>query len=94
MRTTVSIDDHLIKQLKQAALSAGVLLRQIINTALRLGLSQMQEPVSKGRRYRLKTFSMGRPKVMLDKALALSSLLEDEEIAGKRGLENERGSNS
>jgi hypothetical protein len=29
---------------------------------------------------------MGRPEIMLDKALALSSLLEDEELARKLAL--------
>ena len=85
MRTTLTIDDHLIRQLKQTAHGADVPLKQVVNTALRIGLEQMQHPRAK-RCYRTKTFAMGRPEMLLDKALGLSSALEDEELARKLAL--------
>jgi hypothetical protein len=85
MRTTLTIDDHLVRQLKQTAQGAGTSFKQVVNMASRIGLDQMQRPTKK-RHYRVKTFAMGRPVMVLDKALALSSALEDEEVARKLAL--------
>jgi hypothetical protein len=85
MRTTLTIDDHLMRQLKQMARDAETPLKKVVNTALSLGLEQMQRPRAR-RRYRTKTFALGRPEMLLDKALAVSSALEDEELARKLAL--------
>jgi hypothetical protein len=85
MRTTLTIDDHLMRQLKQMARDAGIPLKMVVNTPLSLGLERMQRPRAR-RRYRMKTFALGRPEVLLDKALAISSALEDEDTARKLAL--------
>jgi hypothetical protein len=65
MRTTLTIDDHLMRQLKQMARDAETPLKKVVNTALSLGLEQMQRPRAR-RRYRTKTFALGRPEMLLD----------------------------
>lgn len=79
MRTTVRIDDDLMRELKQRAHQENVSLSHLINRELRRGLAS----TSKGkvrRRYREKTFALGSPTVNLDKALSLAAALEDEEV--------------
>lgn len=86
MRTTLTIEDDLIAELKAAAMRNGLSLKEIVNRALRAGLGTLSNPPVK-RRYRCKTYPMGQPSAMnLDKALALAAVLEDEEIVRKLAL--------
>ena len=83
MRTTLSIDDALMRQLRQKALETGKPFKQVVNETLRAGLEQ---PVATSRpRYVCPSFSMGEPRwpVNLDKALDLAAELEDEELMAK-----------
>jgi hypothetical protein len=85
VRTTLTIDDDLLRALRAAARSAGIPLRRVVNQALRQGLEQLGKKRPR-RRYRCPTFSMGSvasPGFDLDKALAMASALEDEEVARK-----------
>jgi hypothetical protein len=80
MRTTLTIDDGLLRQLRQKALDSGKPFKQVVNETLRAGLEQ---PAGAARpRYVCPSYSMGQPRwpVDLDKALALAAELEDEEI--------------
>lgn len=83
MRTTLTIDDALLRQLRQKALDTGKPFKQVVNDTLRAGLSQAASPPREP--YRCPSFSMGQPRwpVNLDKALALAAELEDEEIVAK-----------
>ncbi|MEX1323705.1 MAG: hypothetical protein AB1Z21_05840 [Synechococcaceae cyanobacterium] len=57
MCTTLTIDDALLRQLRQKALDTGKPFKQVVNEALRAGLSQ---PVSPRREpYRCPSFSIG-----------------------------------
>ena len=86
MRTTLTIDDHLMRELKEYAHCQGVPLKGAVNQALRLGLGCLGKP-SPQRRYKCRTFAMGDPAgVSLDKALALAAALEDEETVRKLAL--------
>ena len=86
MRTTLTIEDALLKRLKAAAVEQGISLREFIDRTLRLGL-QRSHPTERKTPYRCPTFSMGAAAVpSLDKALALSSNLEDDEILRKLEL--------
>ncbi len=80
MRTTVRIDDDLMLQLKQRAHREGTSLTKLLNRLLRRGFSAAGKEDGPVEEYREKTFSMGAPKVNLDKALALAALMEDEEV--------------
>ena len=79
MRTTLNIDDDLVRQLKQVAHKSRTPLRQLVNAALRRGLTSLQ-PTRSTQRYVCPTFNMGKPVVNLDKALALAASLEDNEV--------------
>ena len=79
MRTTLNIDDDLLRQLKQQAATTRVPLRRLVNSALRKMLTKHQ-PTRAPAGYKCPTFPMGAPKLRLDKALALAARLEDAEV--------------
>jgi plasmid stability protein len=81
MRTTISLDDTLARELQRRAADSGRSFKDVVNETLLRGLSE-----SGGRkRYRLRTVSLGGSVegVDLTKALALAGALEDEETARK-----------
>jgi hypothetical protein len=83
MRTTVEIDDDLIKRLREQAHRDGTSLREKLNAALHKGLSAGGR-VRTSRRYKCPSLAMGHPvapTIDLDKALAISGALEDAEVA-------------
>ncbi len=77
MRTTITIDDHLLAQLKQRAAATGRTVSQIIEDAVRQSL-QRTENESKPRFAVLSTFDSGgvQPGVDLDNNAALLDLME------------------
>jgi hypothetical protein len=86
MRTTLTIDDHLARALRDLAHRSGKPFKQVVNETLRAGLSG----AGAGRRkpYRVEPAALGGvlPGVNLDKALALADAIEDQELAAKIGL--------
>ena len=85
MRTTLTIDDQLMRELKERAQREGVPLKQVVNQTIRRGLEV--ETRSKGKPYRARTYAMGRPLVPShDKSLQIAAALEDEEMARKLAL--------
>jgi len=79
MRTTLTIDDGLLRQLRQRALDSGKPFKQVVNETLQAGLRQ---PAAAPRKpYVCPTFSIGAlaPGVDLNKANQLAAALEDEE---------------
>ncbi len=86
MRTTLTIDDDLLRELKHKALNVGLPLKEIVNKALRAGLQDIDKP-KPYKPYKCKTFSLGYPpRADLDHALDLAEHLESEEIARKLSL--------
>ena len=80
MRTTLTIDDGLLRQLRQKALDTGKPFKQVVNDTLRAGL---EKPVAATRpRYVCPTFSTGplAPGVDLTKANALAAAMEDDDL--------------
>ena len=57
-----------------------------VHRTLRAGLDRPRSDGSRTRPFVQKTVAMGRPKVDLDKALALAARLEDEEVVRKQTL--------
>ena len=84
MRTTLTIEDSLAKELKKAAHKSGKSFKAVVNEALRVGLRAKQSP-PKAKPYRVKSCAMGgpHPGINLDKALRLADEIENEEIARK-----------
>ncbi len=87
MRTTLTLDDQLAKELKEVAHRAGKPFKQVVNETLRNGLCPKHARMV-AKPYRLATISLGgvRAGVNLDKALSLADAIEDEEIARKLEL--------
>ena len=83
MRTTVRIDEDLMRDLKEQSQQQGLSLTRFINRVLRQGMSVVRQAGRSPRPYREKTFSMGQPRVDLTKALALAAALEDGELREK-----------
>ena len=80
MRTTLTIDDGL---LRQKALDSGKPFKQVVNETLRAGLAQ---PAPRPRQpYRCPTFSVGAlaPGVDLSKATLLAAQLDDDALIDK-----------
>ncbi len=80
MRTTLTIDDTLLRQLRQKALDSGKPFKQVVNDTLRAGLKQPAAPQREP--YRCPSFSIGAlaPGVDLTKANQLAAALEDEAL--------------
>lgn len=80
MRTTVRIDDDLMRELKHRAEQTKLSLTRLLNQVLRQGLAA---PPKKRAPFHQKTYDLGVPLVNLDKALSLAFEWEDEEIMRK-----------
>jgi len=76
MRTTITIDDHLLAQVKQRAAATGRTVSQTIEDAVRESL--LREDERPRHRVKLKTWHGGRPLpgVDLDDNAALLDLME------------------
>lgn len=86
VRTTLTLDDDLAKQLKARAHALGTSFKQVVNATLRAGLAS--GPGVPRRPYKLRPASMGAPAGGIDlrKALQLADALEDAEIEHELGL--------
>ncbi len=84
MRTTLTIDDHTDRKLKEIAHRTGKSYKEVVNETLRAGL-QATGVREKATPYKLKPAAMGQVAAGfdLDKALQLADGLEDEEIVHK-----------
>ena len=84
MRTTLTIEERLARDLKEIAHRTGKPFKQVVNETLHAGLDAGKSG-RRTRRYRLRPASMGKPLpgIDLDKALQLADFLEDLEIARK-----------
>jgi hypothetical protein len=83
MRTTVQIDDDLLRTLKEQAHREGTSLAKLINRVLHHGVNALRVENKSSRPYREKTFRMGEACAPLDKALSLAAAMEDEEVREK-----------
>jgi hypothetical protein len=83
MRTTLTLDEDLAEALKEKAFRSGASFKQVVNEAIRSGLSG--DPLPRAEPYELEPAALGgvRPGHDLDRALELADDLEDREIARK-----------
>jgi hypothetical protein len=83
MRTTVRIDEHLLREAKRAAAERGTTLTAIIEDALREALARRGATSSAERfGFELPTFGRGsrlQPSVDLDDSAALLDLMEQDD---------------
>jgi hypothetical protein len=83
MRTTIRIDDDLLLSLKEQARQEKSPLNRVVNRMLRRGLEAARGRGTRSARYREKAHAMGEPQFNLDRALALSAALDDEQVLAK-----------
>lgn len=83
MRTTVRIEEDLLRDLKKRASAEKASLTDTLNEMIRRGLRVEEAQAKKKRRFRQKTYDMGEPLVDISKALTLAGQLEDEETLRK-----------
>jgi hypothetical protein len=77
MRTTVTLDPDVQRLLKDAEHRSGRPFKQVLNDAVRSGLSRTN---AKAVPFKQPVFSLGRAKVDLTKANALAAELEDQDL--------------
>jgi antitoxin component of RelBE/YafQ-DinJ toxin-antitoxin module len=82
MRTTLRIDDDLLRELKTRAATEGLSLSDLVNLVLRQSVAAPPRP---RRPFRQKTHNLGRPAFDVTKANAVAADLEDEAILRKVG---------
>ena len=86
MRTTLTIDDDLVRELREKAHKTASPFKEVVNKAIRAGLEHIDKP-KQIKPYKCKTYSLGYPpSADLDHALNLADHLESEEIARKLSL--------
>lgn len=85
MRTTLTLDESLARELKKRAAASGRPFKDVVNEAIARGLAG---GTARSKRYRLRAVSLGGPQegVDLTKAVRLAAALEDEEWARKLAL--------
>ncbi len=89
MRTTVDIEDPLLKRLRAEAQRRGVSFKALLSGIIRRALDEGATGGPRGSaRYRSPTFSMGTPAAHFDpnKALRVAAAAEDEEAARELSL--------
>lgn len=82
MRTTLTIDDEVARQLRRVVHRSGKSFKAVVNEALRAGMVD-DRVVTTARPYRLNPVSLGGVVGPYDlvKALQVADALEDEEVA-------------
>ena len=86
MRTTLTIDDRIAKALKDLAHRSNRPFKDVVNEILRAGLTAKGTPEAKPYVVRPAALGGPMPGINLDKALALSDAIEDQELAAKMQL--------
>lgn len=83
MRTTMIIDDDLLRQAKKRAAETGVSVSEVVNRALREALVERKTPASLPP-FRMVTFGRGQPQVSHQPADFVGTA-EEEDVAALRG---------
>ena len=78
MRTTLAIDDDILRELKRLAKERNASLTNVANSLLRLGLADEAEAARQPTPYREVVVDLGPPHVNLDEALEIAARIEDE----------------
>ena len=77
MRTTISLHESTFKKVKELSRKMNTTLGDIITELLNIGLNKKRAQLKKPKKkFILKTFSLGKPKVPLEDKEALYALLD------------------
>ncbi len=83
MRTTIRLDDDLLREIKERAGEENASLTHVVNHVLRMGLRAMKTKRHQIPRFVEKTYDLGVPRGDMDRALQIAADLEDQEILRK-----------
>lgn len=83
MRTTITLEVDVAARLRELAHRSGISFKQAVNDTVREGLSS--SAVLRAEPFVQPSFSLGRVRVDLTKALSLATDLEDQELVAKLG---------
>jgi hypothetical protein len=83
MRTTITLEVDVATRLREFAHRSGISFKQAVNDAVREGLSS--PATLRAEPFVQPTYSLGRVRVDLTKALSLAADLEDQELVAKLG---------
>lgn len=83
MRTTITLEVDVAARLREFAHRSGISFKQAVNDAVREGLSS--PAVLRAEPFVQPTYSLGRVRVDLTKALSLATDLEDQDLVAKLG---------
>lgn len=78
MRTTLAIEDDILRELKRLAKERNASLTNVANSLLRLGLADEAEAARRPTPYREVVVDLGPPHMNLDQALEIAVRIEDE----------------
>jgi hypothetical protein len=81
MRTTLTLDPDVHALLRKLMRERGLSFKKAVNLAIRAGLASGSEAAAQ-----TPTFTLGVPRVPLERALRLAGELEDEELIRKLAL--------
>jgi hypothetical protein len=81
MRTTLTIDDDLAVQIEALRRKGGRRFREVVNEALRRGLSAMESPRKSQRSFKTRVFDAGAARLPnLDNVAEVLAVIEGEEF--------------
>jgi hypothetical protein len=84
MRTTLTLDDDVARELRKAARSSGRSFKEVVNAALRRGLASGETPPRRLPRFQVEARSCGfRPGVDIYRLNRLSDEIETEDLERK-----------
>lgn len=86
MRTTITLEDNLYKEIKNISYSRNISVKMAINLVLAAGLSYIKSR-PEGQEYNQQTFSLGKPYSEYDLIKALEAASDLEVAETKRKLE-------
>ena len=77
MRTTLTIDDDVAAALERLRKQRDVSLKQIVNEALRKGISELNQRPKRGARYQTRVVNLGQARLSIDNISEVLSIAED-----------------
>ena len=80
MRTTLTIDDDVVVELKRLRRRQDASLKQVVNDTLRRGLRTAQAPPKSRTPFRMKTYNSGGLLVPIDNVAEALALIEGEDF--------------
>ncbi len=78
MRTTIDIDTVLLKELKQLQKKEERTLTELVNGLLSFALNNRRQAAPRKKKFRVKTYNMGKALIDLEDKEAVSALYLDE----------------